>query len=45
MGTDGEVTLHGDVDSLAALQRAVDIVLSHPGVDDLRMHLDVELDD
>ena len=41
---DGEVTLDGDVDSLAAMQRAIDIVLSRPGVEELNLRLEVELD-
>ena len=38
---DGEVTLRGDVENLEALQRAIDIVLSKPNVDELRLRLDV----
>ena len=33
-----------DVDSLAAMQRAIDIVLSRPGVEELNLRLEVELD-
>ena len=40
---DGDVRLSGDVDSLAALRRAVDLVLSYPEVDDLELHLNVRL--
>lgn len=42
---DGEVTLAGDVDSLAAMQRAIDIALSRPGIDELSLRLEVELYD
>ncbi len=38
---DGAITLKGGVDSVTALYRAVDIALSYPGVDELRLWLSV----
>lgn len=39
----GKVTLRGDVDSLDALHRAIEIVLREPGVDDLALALEMEI--
>ena len=42
-GHGGDIQLAGSVDGLDALQRAVDIALSHPGIDDLELELDVSV--
>lgn len=39
--SDGVVTLSGDVENLVALQRAVDVALSRPGVKEIRLRLDL----